>query len=68
MATEIYKAANDLLVEYFENLFGLKDQYTLDIHLVNTQLKGRNSIKYFGSVIWNAIPPNIKTATSLSAF
>lgn len=55
-------------MEYFENLFGLKDQYTLDICLVNTQLKGRNSIKYFGSVIWNAIPPNIKTATSLSAF
>ena len=55
-------------MEYFENLFGLKDQYTLDIRLVNTQLKGRNSIKYFGSVIWNAIPRNIKTATSLSAF
>ena len=68
MATEIYKVANDLSVGDFKNLFGFKDKYTLHIPLVNTELKGKKSIRYFGAVIWNAIPHNIKTATSLKAF
>ena len=46
----------------------IKDNYTLHIPSVNTELKGENSIRYFGAVIWNAIPFNIKTATSLNAF
>ena len=68
LATEIYKVANDLSVGDFKNLFDFKDKYTLHIPLVNTELKGKNSIRYFGAVIWNAIPHNIKTATSLKAF
>ena len=44
------------------------DKYTLHIPLVNTELKGKTSIRYFGVVIWNAIPINIKTATSLNGF
>ena len=68
LATEIYKVANDLSVGDFKNLFDFKDQYTLHIALVNTELKGENSIRYFGAVIWNAIPVNIKTVTSLNGF
>ena len=68
LAAEIYKVANDLSVGDFKNLFDFKDKYTLHIPLVNTELKGKNSIRYFGAVIWNAIPHNIKTATSLKAF
>ena len=30
-------------------------------------MKGKNSISYFGAVIWNDIPINIKTATPLMA-
>ena len=48
----------------FKNLFDFKDKYTLHIPSVNTELKGKNSIRYFGAVIWNAIPFNVKTATS----
>ena len=66
MATEIYKVANDLSVGDFKNLF--EDQYTLYIPLVNTELKGKNLIRYFGVVIWNGVPVNIKTATSLNGF
>ena len=68
LATEIYKVANDLSVGDFKNLFDFKDKYTLHIPSVNTELKGKNLIRYFGAVIWNAVPFNIKTATSLNAF
>ena len=68
LAIEMHKVANDLWVGYFENLFDYKDQYTLHIPLVNTELKEKNSIRYFGAVIWNVIPLNIKTATSLNTF
>ena len=68
LAIEIYKVANGLSAEEFENLFDFKDQCTIHIPSVNTELKGKNSIRYFGAVIWNAIPLSIKTATSLNAF
>ena len=68
MAAEICKVANDLSVGDFKNLFDFKDKYTIHIPLVNTELKGKNSIRYFGAVIWNAIPINIRTATSLNDF
>ena len=42
LATKIYKVANDLSVGDFNNLFDFKDQYTLHIPLVNTELKGKN--------------------------
>ena len=54
--------------DLLKKLFDCKDQYTLHVPLVNTELKGENSIRYFVTVIWNAIPFNIKTATSLNAF
>ena len=57
-----------LLAGEFENLFDFKDQYTIHIPSVNTELKGKNSIRYFGAVIWNAIPLSIKTATPLNVF
>ena len=63
----LLKVANDLSVGDFKNLFDFKDKYTLHIPSVNTELKGKNSIRYFGLVIWNAIPFNIKTATYLNA-
>ena len=66
--TEIYKDANDLSVSDFKNLFDFKDHYTLHIPLVNAELKGKNPIRYFAAVIWNAIPDNVKTATSLNGF
>ena len=68
LAIEIYKVANGVSTGDFTNLFNFKDQYTIHIPSVNTELKGKNSIRYFDAIIWNAIPLNIKTATSLNAF
>ena len=68
MATEIYKVANDLSVGDFKNLFDFKNKYTVHIPLVNTELRGKNLIRYFGVVIWNAIPINLKTVPSLNGF
>ena len=68
LAIEIYKVANGLSTGDFANLFNFKDQYAIHIPSVNTELKGKNSIRYFGAIIWNAIPLNIKKATSLHAF
>ena len=68
LASEIYKFANDLPVGDFSNLFDFKDEYTLHIPLISIELKGKNAIRYFGAVVWNAIPVNIKIATSLNGF
>ena len=68
MAAEIHKVASNVSVGGFKNLFDFKDKYTIHIALVNTELKGKNSIRYFGAVIWKAILINIKTATSLNDF
>ena len=46
----------------------IKDKYALRVPLANTELTGKNSIRYFDEVIWNAIPINFKTATSLNSF
>ena len=67
LAVQIYKVLMICLGD-FKNFFDFKDKYTVHIPLVSTELKGKNSIRYFGVVIWNAIPINIKTATSLNNF
>ena len=64
LANEIYKVATDLSGGDFKTLFDFKDQY----FKVNTGLKSKNSVRYFGAVIWNAILLNDKTATSLNGF
>ena len=68
LATEIYKVSNNLSVGDFRNLLDFKDKYTLHIPLVNTELKCKNLIKYFGAVIWNAIPINIKKTSPFHGF
>ena len=35
---------------------------------VNTVFKGQNSIRYFGSVIWNSIPFELRKASSYQIF
>ena len=52
----------------FKNLFDFKDKYTVHMPSVNAELKGKNSVRYFDVVIWNAILINIRTATSLNDF
>ena len=44
LAAEIEKVGNDLPVGDFENWFDFKDKNTIHIPLVNTELKGNNSV------------------------
>ena len=53
-----YRKLLDLSVGDFKNVVDFKEKYTLHIPLVNTKLKGKNSIRYFGVVIRNAISIN----------
>ena len=63
-ATEIYKVANVMIYQWeiSNNCLILKINFILHIPLalVNTELKGKNLIRFFGVVSWNAIPINIK--------
>ena len=38
------------------------------IHSVNSILKGKNSLRYFGSVIWSLLPIEISEDHSISSF
>ena len=63
LLTEIYKALHDnsgkSLKELFvkrESTISLQSKPELVIPSVNFFLKGKNSLRYFGSVIWNSLP------------
>ena len=72
---EIYKALHDIsgnsLKEYFvkrENTISLQSKPELVIPSVNSILKGKNSLRYFDSVIWNSSPIEIREDHSISSF
>ena len=72
---EIYKALHDIsrksLKELFvrrESTISLRSKPELVIPSVNSVLKGKNSLKYFGSVIWNSLPIEIREGHSILSF
>ena len=72
---EIYKALHDIsgnslkeLLVKRESTLSLWYKPELMIHSVNSILKGKNSIRYFGSVIWNSLPIEIREDHSISSF
>ena len=68
LANEIYKVANNLSLGDFEELFAFKDQFSIFVPSVNTEVYEKSTLKYFGAVLWNSIPDRIKCATSVKAF
>ena len=75
LATEIYKALNDLpagnLKEFFirtSHNYNLRSGSDLTIPNINTVTKGKNSISYFGSVLWNSIPASIRNIEDFDVF
>ena len=72
---EIYKALHDtsgnslkeLLVKR-ESTISLRSKPELLIPFLNSILKGKNSLRYFGSVIWNSLPVEIREEHSISSF
>ena len=72
---EIYKALHDIsgnsLKELFvkrESTISLWSKTELVIPSVNSVLKGKNSLRYFGSVIWNLLPIESRDDHSISSF
>ena len=64
---EIYNALHDTsgnnLKELFvkrESTISLRSKAELVIPSVNSILKGKNPLRYFGSVIWNSLPTEIR--------
>ena len=72
---EIYKALHDIsgnsLKELFvkrESTISFRSKPELLIPSVNSALKGKSSLRYFGSVIWNSSPIEIREDYSISSF
>ena len=70
--TELY---NNLPQTIFSELFvrnhgnyNLRSQSNFVIPEVKTVYKGSNSLRYFGPIIWNLIPKEIKYSDSLDSF
>ena len=73
LLTEIYKALHDIsgnslkeLLVKTESTISLRSKSELVIPSVNSILKGKNSIRYFGSVISNSLPIEIREDHSIS--
>ena len=75
MAIEMYKCNNSLAPSYLCDLFksrdssyNLRDPYKLIQPEFNTIKFGYKSFTYYGSKLWNSLPPDIKGSCSLSIF
>ena len=72
---KIYMALHDIYGSSFKELFvkrestiTLRSKPEIVIPLVNSGLKVKNSLRYFGSVIWNSLPIEIRDDHSISSF
>ena len=75
LCIELYKVYNNLAHSIFSDLFKRNSNpYNTRLQSdfvnprINTVLKGSNSIRYYGPVIWNLIPSEIKHVDSLETF
>ena len=74
---EIYKTINSLNADFMKNIFEMKknnrvvrERYKLSFNIPrkNQVTFGANSLKSYGSKIWNELPFNMKTAGNIKAF
>ena len=75
LAIELYKIFNGLANDNFQELFefndcnfNLRNRRDLKVPLVKSVWKGENSIRYFGALLWNTIPNEIKNVASLAIY
>ena len=63
----MYKAVNNILggnlSEFFHN-YNLRSRSELTVPSITTVFKVQNSISYFGSVIWNLSPAELRGKNS----
>ena len=72
---ELYKAYNNISQTVLSDLFirnhinyNLRSQSDFVIPQIKTVYNGTNSLRYFGPIIWNLIPKEIKYSDSLESF
>ena len=72
---EIYKVFNNITDNIYSNIFirtnhysNLRSQRDLLIPSVKSVLKGKNSLRYFGSLMWNSLPIDVRNSESLVVF
>ena len=72
---EMYKSFHDLsggdMKSFFiprETKMNLRSNSEFILPAINTVSKGENSIRYYGSVIWNSVPLEIRHSESLKLF
>ena len=58
----------NLLFSEVANNYNTRSNYHLAIPLVNTVLRGKNSLRYLGPIIWNSIPLDIRGVDSFNIF
>ena len=74
LGIEIYKVINDISPEIMKEVFVLKSNYryiTREIFVSNnirTEHYGKETLSYLGPKIWNLIPGDIKSSTTLRIF
>ena len=75
LAIELYKIVNDLSEGTFKDIFNqsydgprLRSQTDICRPLIRSELNGKNSIRYYGPLIWNIIPLEIRNSTSIEKF
>ena len=77
MIIEMYKSKHEIGPDLLKNIFTINDNYE-GPHLrskseftrpnINTVHYGNDSLQYFGSVIWELVPQNIKEVDNLEQF
>ena len=73
LATEIFKAINNINPSYMKNIFSPKTNAKIRPHDIivrhhNTATYGDKSLTALGPKIWNKLPTNTKSLTSITKF
>ena len=58
----------DLFHNDYYNFYSLRSQLDFQIPRINTTLKGTDSVRYFGPIIWNNIPIETRSIQNVDLF
>ena len=59
---------NNIFVNIDDDMYNLRSGCDFRVPSVNTENCGKNSLRYFGPVIWNMIPLRVRNIETLTEF
>ena len=75
LTIDMYKVHYGLSETSFYDIFensrsshNLRSQRDFDIPSISTENYGKNSLKYFGPIIWNSVPTRLRNIETLTEF